>query len=145
MANGKQLAEQNVTTFETWLASKTEDDFRAMACRGVLSRKEIAKECAFAQSALTQNPRIRAQLKAKEDVLRAQGLLPSRTSLLHDGDSSLPMRKPDELRTAARAEYIRRLENDIAALRAELEEFKRKLERYELLDEALAATGRLLR
>jgi hypothetical protein len=31
MASGQQLAEQNVQTFASWIASKTDDDFRAMA------------------------------------------------------------------------------------------------------------------
>jgi hypothetical protein len=60
MASGQQLAEQNVAAFAAWVASKTDDDFRAMANRGVLSRKEVAKECGFAKSALDQNPRIKA-------------------------------------------------------------------------------------
>ncbi len=42
MASGQQLAEVNYNTFVAWAASKTDDDFRAMTSRGVLSRKEIA-------------------------------------------------------------------------------------------------------
>lgn len=43
MANGQQLAEQNVLAFMRWAASKTDDDFPTMASSGVLSRKEVAK------------------------------------------------------------------------------------------------------
>ena len=63
MASGQQLSEQNVKTFASWVSSKVDDDFRAMASRGVLSRKEIAAECGFAKSALYQNPRIKAALR----------------------------------------------------------------------------------
>ena len=38
MASGRQIAEQNAKLFAAWAASKTDDDFRAMANRGVLSR-----------------------------------------------------------------------------------------------------------
>lgn len=37
MASGQQIAEENVLKFTTWAASKTDDDFRNMAIRGVLS------------------------------------------------------------------------------------------------------------
>jgi hypothetical protein len=66
MANGKQIAEQNFQIFQTWIASKADSGFRQMVSRGVLSRKEIAKECGFAKSALDQNPRIKAALTGKE-------------------------------------------------------------------------------
>ena len=93
MANGQQIAGQNFATFVAWLASKSIDEFRAMTSRGVLSRKEIAKECGFAQSALTQNPRIKAALKAKEDELRAGGVLPSLAPKVSDAEGELPLRE----------------------------------------------------
>ena len=145
MPSGQQLSEQNLTTFNVWLASKTEAEFRAMVSRGVLSRKEIAKECGFAQSALNQNPRIKAALKAMEDTLRESGILPALSDEGSEGAPGFPMRRPDNSRAAVSADDVRRLESDLAAARAELSEVKRKLERYELLDEALATTGRLLR
>lgn len=76
MANGQQLANQNFLVFSTWLASKTDDDFRQLVSRGVLSRKEIAIECGFSKSALDQNPRIKAALQATETALRDRGVLP---------------------------------------------------------------------
>jgi hypothetical protein len=66
MANGRQIGDENVQTFLDWLVGKTDEDYRAMAFRGVLSRKEIAKECGFAKSALDQNPRIKAALRQLE-------------------------------------------------------------------------------
>lgn len=145
MPSGQQLGKENLATFTVWLASKTDAEFRAMASRGVLSRKEIAKECGFGESALRQNPDIKAALKAKEDELRNRGILPALQDEGSEGVSGLPMRKPDTSRVAVKAEYVRRLESDLAAALAELSEVKRKLERLELLDEALATTGRLLR
>jgi hypothetical protein len=145
MANGQQIAEQNFTTFLAWLASKSRSEFRAMVSRGVLSRKEIAKECGFAQSALSQNPRIKGALKAKEDELRDAGLLPPIALKADEPKGELPLRETGRQRASVNAERLSRLELDNAALRAENEELKRKLEKYVLLDEALATTGRLLR
>jgi hypothetical protein len=145
MANGQQIAEQNFATFVAWLASKSVDEFRAMASRGVLSRKEIARECGFAQSALTQNPRIKAALKVKEDELRAGGVLPPLAPKVPDAEGELPLRESGRRRASMNADRMNRLELANAALRAENDELKRKLERYVLLDEALANTGRLLR
>lgn len=75
MASGQQLSEQNFVAFNTWLASKTDDDFRQLASRGVLSRKEIAIECGFSKNALDQNPRIKTELKAAEQPFRERVIL----------------------------------------------------------------------
>ena len=36
--SGQQKADQNLTTFVSWIASKTDADFREMVLRGQLSR-----------------------------------------------------------------------------------------------------------
>ena len=77
MASGQQAAEENVRRFTAWAASKTDDEFRNLVSRGVLSRTDIAAECGFAKSALNQNPRIRDALRALESALRERGVLPS--------------------------------------------------------------------
>ncbi len=145
MKNGRQLAEQNLQTFTTWCASKTEADYRAMASRGVLSRKEVAKECGFAKSALDQNPRVKAALRELEEDLRVRGVLPA--AVLRDPNEPVApvMREPGKLRAALESERLRRLEQENAGLKAEVSELKRVLERYAVLSEALAGTGRLPR
>lgn len=145
MASGRQIAEANVQAFRRWMAGKSADDFRAMALRGVLSRTEIAKECGFAKSALDQNPRIKTALRELEDRLRQEGLLPK----------ALPRRsvQPQEPRLRDRGaqqalldrERLRRLEQENASLRAEVDELKRQLKRHAILSEALTMTGRLPR
>jgi hypothetical protein len=144
MASGKQIAEQNVQIFQAWLATKTDADFRQMVSRGVLSRKEIAKECGFAKSALDQNPRIKAALKIAEDGLRERRVLPALEEKLPNDDAP-PMREVGQQRAARDAERLKRLEQENASLRAENDELKRQLERYVVLQEALSLTGRLPR
>lgn len=145
MASGRQLAEQNVAVFAAWMASKTDDDFRAMVSRGVLSRTEVAKECGFAKSALDQNPRIKAALRDLEDGLRLRGVLPPAAERDPEAPQIPLMREPSRLRAAEDAERLRRLEQENAALRAEVAELKRAVEKFAVLRDALALTGRLPR
>lgn len=145
MASGRQLAEQNVATFAAWMASKNDDDFRAMVSRGVLSRTEVAKECRFAKSVLDQNPRIKTALRDLENGLRLRGVLPPEVERDPEASSTPLMREPGRLRASADAERLRRLEQENAALKAELAELKRTVERFSMLRDALALTGRLPR
>lgn len=145
MANGQQLAEQNLVLFSTWLASKSDDDFRQLASRGVLSRKEIAIECGFSTSALNQNPRIKAALRAAEDALRERGVLPAIVEKSPERPGEPLMREVGKQKFGLDAERLRRLEQENASLRAENGELKRQLERYAVIREALSLTGRVPR
>lgn len=145
MANGQQLADENVRKFMVWASSKTDSDFRSLVTRGLLSRTEIATECAFAKSALTQNPRIRSALSDLEKTLRERGVLPPLAVTTPSELESLPLRQPDPLRHAREAERLSRLEQENASLKAENAELKRLLARYSVLQEVLAETGRLPR
>lgn len=145
MANGQQLAEENVRKFATWAASKSDNDFRGMVSRGMLSRVEIATECGFAKSALTQNPRIRDALLALEEDLRDRKVLPKAVATAGVEDDALPTRQAYSGRHAKEAERLFRLEQENASLRAENAELKRLLSRYSVIQDALAETGRLLR
>lgn len=145
MASGRQLAEENFQTFAAWASSKRDNDFRAMVSRGVLSRVEIAKECGFAKSALVQNPRIKTFLSELEDELRQRGILPPVVERDPEALKAPLARDPGGLRAVADAERLRRLEQENAALKAEVAELKRAIEKYAVLREALALTGRLPR
>lgn len=145
MASGQQLAEENVRRFTTWVASRTDEDFRNMVTRGVLSRTEIAAECGFAKSALVQNPRIRDALKNLEADLRERGVLPQLVSG-DEPEASMPrLRAAESPRAAQDAERLSRLELENASLKAENAELKRLFARHEVLQEVLAETGRLAR
>lgn len=145
MASGKQLAESNFEAFQTWSASKTDEDFRGLAGRTVLSRKEIATECGFSKSALDQNPRIKIALQKLEDELRLRGILPPAVEITPDAPQAQITREPSRLRASQDAERLRRLEQENASLKAEVSELKRIVEKYALLRDALATTGRLPR
>jgi len=145
MANGQQLSEQNVIAFNTWLASKTDDDFRQLANRGVLSRKEIAIECGFSKSVLDQNPRIKLALQAAEQELRERGILPALAERSQEQPLEPLMREKGKQNLILDAERMRRLEQENASLRSENGELKRQLEQYTMIREALSLTGRIPR
>lgn len=145
MLSGRQKAEENYQAFRSWQASKTDDDLRRYANRGILRRTEIATECGFAKSALDQNPRIKAALRELEDGLRVRGVLPPAVVRSPGESVEPPMREGGGQRAMLDAERLRRLEQENASLRAENGELKRQLERYAVLHDALSLTGRVPR
>jgi hypothetical protein len=138
--NGQERAEQNFLAFQTWVATKTDADFREMVTQGRLNRGEICRECNFGRSALVQNPRIKEALRELEAQLHARGVLPA----LAPSDA-VPLRPKSQLQAATDAERLRKLEAENAGLRAELAEVRRRLKRFESLEALLAETGRLAR
>lgn len=144
MANGQQLSEQNFKTFTAWVASQTDESFRQIANRGVLSRKEIAAQCGFSKSALDQNPRIKAALVSAENSLRERGILPPAVAKPSECDAPLTREVGSE-KTALNVVRLTRLEQENASLRAENGELKRQLARFAVIHEALALTGRVPR
>jgi hypothetical protein len=116
-----------------------------MVSRGSLSRKEIAAQCGFATSALNQNPRIKSALLEKETSLRNSGVLPPIAKNEEDSIPAPLMREAGSSSRSIDAERLRRLEQENASLRVENGQLKRELERYTVLREALAMSGRLLR
>jgi hypothetical protein len=146
MMNGAQAGEENVETFAAWIAAKTDPELRAMTVRGVLSRTEIAKECGFARSVLSQNPRVNAMLASLEAALRERGLLPPQVEqagkdAVHGATILVGATSAAHLDV----ERMRRLEQENAGLRAELSELKHQLKKFAVLHEVLAETGRLPR
>ncbi len=139
--SGQQKADKNLSTFLSWIASKTDADYREMVLRGQINRKEIARECGFAKSVLLQNPRVRDALKTLEAELRERGLLPP----VADAATPAPATDAPNPRAVADKARLKRLEAENSALRAEVMELRGQLERYRLMDNVLATTGRLPR
>lgn len=155
MANGRQRAAQNLQAFNLWVASKTDYDYRQMAIRGVLSRVEIARECDFGKSALTQNPDIKEALRKLEDELRERHVLPP-VAVAAEKPDVLRLRPSHRQSPECNPERLQHLEQENASLRAirddltqrlsrseELrEELAQRLSRYEVIHQALVTTGR---
>lgn len=128
-------------TFLSWVASKTDTDYREMVLRGQLNRKEIARECGFAKSVLLQNPRVKEALQTLEAQLRERDILPP----VAEPATPAPTSNAPNPRAAADKARLKRLEAENAALRAEVMELRGRLDRYRLMDDVLSSTGRLPR
>lgn len=145
MANGQQAAEQNLAAFIAWASSKSDDDFREYVHRGKLKRSEIASECGFGKSALVQNPSIKNTLEKLEERLRGAGVLPPMNETIQLIRQGPPMRDRDAKQRRQDGQRLNSLEQENAALRAELAQAKAMLERYKLLSSFMEETGRLPR
>jgi hypothetical protein len=145
MANGQHVAKQNFAAFRAWAVSKTDDDFRKYVHKCKLKRSEIASECRFARSALIQNPAIKNALEALEQRLRTVGVLPPPESIKQSPLQAPPMRDREASKRQNESQRLNKLEQENAALRAELSEAKLMLERYKLMSEFMAETGRMPR
>lgn len=139
--SGQQKADRNLSAFLTWVASKTDADYREMVLRGQLNRKEITRECGFAKSVLLQNPRVKDALRALEAQLRDRDILPP----VAEPATPAPTSDVPNPRAAADKARLKRLEAENAALRAEVMELRGRLDRYRLMDDVLSSTGRLPR
>lgn len=54
--SGQQKADANASAFVSWVATRTDGDFRNMAVRGQLSRQHIAREVGLVVGAIEALP-----------------------------------------------------------------------------------------
>jgi hypothetical protein len=141
MANGQQKAQQNLDSFQAWMATQTDDDFKQISFRGQLSRTEVAKAVGFGKSALTQNPDIRAQLKKLEDNLRDKGVLPPLTDTAKKEADKPKQYDNTANRKALDSRRLSSLEAENIELNAKVKELESKLERFGELSETLSEMG----
>jgi hypothetical protein len=141
LANGQQIAEQNLQAFLAWQAQMTDADYRQMVIRGVLSRTEIARACGFAKSSLDQNPRVKRSLKELEEYLRQKEVLPLKNESSTVPESGSLAKAENQARTSN--ERTQRLEVECASLKAENAYLKKQLEKLRFLHQALVETGRM--
>ena len=145
MASGQQIAEQNLAAFIAWSVSKSDDDFREYVHRDKLKRSEIAAECGFGKSALVQNPSIKSALEVLEERLRGAGVLPPLVADIQLLQEAPPMRDREAKQRRHDGQRLNSLEQENAALRAELAEAKAMLKQFSLLSAFMQETGRLPR
>ncbi|MFL9803696.1 VPA1267 family protein [Vibrio cyclitrophicus] len=141
MASGKQKAQQNLEAFEVWKATQTYDDFKQIVFRGQLNRIEVAKGVGCGKSALNQNPVLKKELKALEDELRSNGVLPPLTN-----DAKKNEGKPQAYDNAVNrklldSKRVSSLEVENIELKAKIKELEGRLERFGELSETLSEMG----
>ena len=134
MANGQQIAAENLSSFIIWQATMTDDGFRQIVFRGGLNRGEIAKACDFGKSVLTQNPKVKAALQALEDDLRARNVLPQLSE-----KAKITKAEPKQYDKTA-SQRIRDAKR-VAELEQKVLELEARLKRFEELSEVLLEMG----
>jgi hypothetical protein len=135
----------NLQKFESWIKDRdAANDWAAYIRGGKLNRTEVAAECGFGTPAFRQNPSIAQALQALEAKLSERCFIqpvdaPTDDATSHAADLRILSSKASaERRTKA-------VEEQNAALKAEVNDLKQKLKQYKFLDEHLATTGRMLR
>jgi hypothetical protein len=150
MANGQQLAAENLKRFESWSQEReAAGDWADYIRQGQLNRTEVAAECGFAKSVLRQNPAVKAALEALESRLRAEGALPpgkgGKSPQAQAEAASASVERRIVTLNNRSEQRIKALEEQNAALRAEVLELREQLKRYQMIDDHLAQTGRMVR
>jgi cell division protein FtsB len=93
----------------------------------------------------TKIPASKPLLKETEDGLRLRGILPPLEKRVVSEGELPALRDAGKQRAMRDNERLKRLEQENASLHAENAELKRQLQRFTVLQEALALTGRLPR
>ncbi len=125
---------ENPGLFETWIKSKTNQDFKDMAYRGSLNRTDMEQTLPFAKSVLTQNKTVKARLEKLEDDLRRNGVLGPKTKERKAEEAETKMYDAEKNARVWDKNRLQKLEQEVIDLKA-------KLKRYEELSEVIAEMG----
>lgn len=152
--SGQQVALENVERFRAWIKERDRTNDWADYTRGdKLSRTDIAHECGFAVSVLRQNPSVKAELSALEKRLRSIGLL---DAVDPDVEIGSRLKTPEEIKSEKAAnrraqiakagieQRVKTLEEQNAALKAQVSQLQDLLTKYKFLADHLFKTGRLV-
>ena len=149
--SGQQIAANNLQKFQTWIAERdAANDWTDYVRQGKLNRSELAVECGFALSVVRQNPAVKSALEAVEARLLASGiLLPAKAapSASIEAGADATSQSIDKRIMAAKGKAearVKALEEQNAALKAEVRDLREQLKTFRHLDEHLCSTGRLL-
>ena len=141
MANGQEIAQQNLDAFHTWVATQSDDDFKQIVFRGQLNRGEVAKAVGCGKSALNQNPALKEELELLENSLRKKNVLPPHTDKAK-GDADKPKQYDNTInRKALDSKRLSALEAENIELKTKVKELEGKLERFGELSETLSEMG----
>lgn len=139
--NGTEKALQNLSAFQTWAATQSDEDFTQITFRGQLNRGEVAKAIGCGKSALTQNPALKDALKLLEDNLRGKGILPPEAETANDLNDRPKLYDNTANRRAMDSNRLSVLEAENIELKAKVKELEGKLERFGELSETLSEMG----
>lgn len=142
-----EIAAETVAAWDEWNKEMTPEDWVAIGRRGKINRKAIMERLGCGRPALTQNPKLKARIEAKEAELRASGYYEELVSPISDNasvDDSIEF-KQSASRQRNQGDHLSHLEHENQSLKAENRYLKEQLARYEELSDSLYELGHLVR
>lgn len=134
--NGLMDGEANAQSFLAW--EKDVIDFKPFIHQGVLSVSRVARESGLNRNVFYTNPEIRDVLWPNLlHRLEKEGVLQQRVA----NPVEVVMREPK--RSGIGDARIKQIQEENEALKAEVSELRKQLERFQGMDEVLHTTGRL--
>lgn len=151
MKSGAQIGAENRLSFLDWIDHRfAASDWNEYVHGGKLNKSKIALECGFARAVFAQNPAIKKEVQILENELHNKGILyPFKSSLesqigdKEDATNNSLNRRDLSIQSKSDSR-LKALEEQNAALKAEVRELRRKLADFKHLDDNLMKTGRLL-
>ena len=146
MASGRDMAKIYIELLAAWIREREQcndwSDYIG-SCGTKLNRSEVSRELGCGTSVCYQNGTFKVMLADVELKLRQSGILK------HERENIAPAEKVATHMSSVR---IRKLEGRIKVLEErelakseEVKALRRKLQQYEILEDHLAETGRLLK
>jgi hypothetical protein len=148
--SGQQIAKENILKFRSWIAERdASDDWKDYVRGCKLNRTEIAAEAGIGLAAFRQNPLVKETLRSLEARLAADGLISSPkvgSDTINESESASDRAVNKRILTnMARSEArVKDLEEQNAALKAEVTYLRDLVRRLEYREDHLGRTGRLL-
>ncbi|WP_420598311.1 VPA1267 family protein [Neptuniibacter sp.] len=138
--SSQQKKRESVRAFLRWHDAVGEEGIKEYIRRGQLNRSLIAQELGFARSAWGSNPRLKKALSGAESRLMQKGIIGEKASTVE-----INTRDRNEIQNQKDRRRLQSLEQQNAALQAELTEAKNKLKELNVFEEFLAETSRVPR
>ena len=138
MASGRHLAKQYAERVNRWVAERdAKQDYLEYERGGRVNRAALCAELDFGRSVVSQNPAVREALNdAERRWYGTSAPTPAAHAAARDRAENKSMRTSRELSSA---------QDQVARLTAENALLRKRLKKYEALDEILIETGRMPR
>ncbi|PWC27409.1 hypothetical protein [Teichococcus aestuarii] len=121
-----EISEENHSKLVEYIVRLRAAGLKLPGRQGKVNKTAISRACGFVRETFQQNPRFAATLEA---AVQEMGI-------------DVPEAEEPEPRNTADRAAIMRLEQQLAALRSENYELRRRLRRYEAIADHIAGTGR---
>lgn len=151
MKSGVHIGAANLRLLLNWVEQRyAAGDWDDYVRGGKLNKSEIAAECGFARSVFAQNPAIKTAVQGLEKELQGKGILDAIKASQNASDGITEDATNESLNQRAMAAKskaearVKALEEQNAALNAEVHDLRQQLTHFRHLDEHLMKTGRLL-